>query len=101
VRGEPYHIGGRELIPVVRIVALGKARATIGTNHTGGWAGGAVWMKPLAVLEQTPQGERRIAITDKTAAAIRSLLAIVVILAFVPTALRWLRYRLHSAKASA
>ena len=70
VRGEPYEVGGRRLIPVARIASFGKARATIGTNQVSGWGGGFVQVAPLAVVEETPEGERRIAISDRTPQAV-------------------------------
>ena len=90
VRGDPYYIDGRELIPVVRVVSFGKARATIGTSQIGGRGGGFVWIKPLAVLEVTPAGERRIAIQDGTTAAVRGMLAAMISMTLLFTAIRWL-----------
>jgi hypothetical protein len=90
VRGEPYFAGGRKLVPVVRIVAFGKAKATVGTHRMGGWGSGFVWIKPLAVLEETPEGERRIAVTDGTATAMRSSLGMAATITFSLVALRWL-----------
>jgi uncharacterized spore protein YtfJ len=98
VRGEPYYIGGRKLIPLARIVSLGNARATIGSRGIGGWAGGAAWIKPLAVLEETPAGERRIPIADRTAATIRRQLAMAAIVVFFFVALRRLASRLRAAR---
>ena len=90
VRGEPYSVGGRKLIPVVRIVSFGKARATVGTQRIGGRGSGFVWIRPLAVLEETPKGERRIAVTDGTAAAVRGLLGVAVAITLSLAAIRWL-----------
>jgi uncharacterized spore protein YtfJ len=92
VRGDPYYVDGRELIPVVRVVSFGKATATIGTRQVGGRGGGFVWVKPLAVLEVTPTGERRIAIQRGTAAAARGMLAAAISIALVFTAIRWVVY---------
>ena len=99
VRGEPYYVGGRKLIPVARIVSWGNARATIGAHRTGGWAGGAAWITPLAVLEETPAGERRIPITDQTAAAIRSQLVVAAVVLLFFAALRRLVSQLRAARA--
>lgn len=90
VRGEPYHVGGRKLIPVVRIVSFGKASVTIGTRQIGGRGSGFVWIRPLAVMEETSQGERRIAVTDGTAEAVRRLLAGMVAITVALAAVRWL-----------
>ena len=90
VRGDPYYVDGRELIPVARVVSFGKARGTVGTGQIGGRGGGFVWIKPLAVLEVTPTGERRIAIQDGTAAAMRGMFAAMVSMTLLFTAIRWL-----------
>ena len=90
VRGEPYSVGGRELVPVVRVVSFGKATGTVGARQVGGRGGGFVWIKPLAVIEVTPTGERRIPIQDGTAAATRGMLAAAVSMTLLFTAIRWL-----------
>jgi hypothetical protein len=90
VRGEPYSVKGRKLIPVVRIVSFGKASATIGTRLIGGRGSGFVWVRPLAVVEETPEGERRIPVTDGTAKAVRRLLGGVVAITVALAAVRWL-----------
>jgi uncharacterized spore protein YtfJ len=90
VQGQPYYVDGRKLVPVVRIVAFGKARATVGTHRIGGIGSGFVWMKPLAVLEETPEGERRIAVTDGTATALRGLLGVAATITLALVAIRWL-----------
>lgn len=99
VRGEAYYVGGRELIPVVRVVSFGKAKATIGSDRIGGRGVGFVWIRPLAVLEVTPEGERRIAITDATASAVRGLLGVALAITLVSAAVRWLARRLNTNKS--
>jgi hypothetical protein len=90
VRGEPYVVGERKLTPVVRVVSWGKARATIGTGMVTGWGTGFVQITPLAVLEETDEGEVATAITDTTGTAVRGLvLAAAVVTLFFAT-LRWL-----------
>ena len=90
VRGDPYHVGERELIPVARVVSFGRARGMVGTRRVSGWGGGFVWVKPLAVIEVTPDGERRIPIQDGTAAAVRGILATTISMTLLFTVIRWL-----------
>jgi hypothetical protein len=78
VQGEPYHVEERMLVPVARITSYGRGRATIGTRNIGGWGLGLAQVKPLAVIEQTAEGERRIAIVDATTRTLRLLLAMAV-----------------------
>lgn len=104
VRGEPYEVGGRRLIPEARLTSFGKARATIGTRQVSGWCGGFAQVTPLAVVEETPDGERRIAIDDRTSRAVRDLFlrAVAVVLFF--GLIRWLARRkgavVHGSEAT-
>ena len=93
VRGEPYTVGGRELIPVARVISFGKASAMVGTRQVSGRGGGFVWVKPLAVLEVTPTGERRIDLQGGSAAAIGGMFAAAMAIALVFSAIRWLARR--------
>jgi hypothetical protein len=56
----------------------------------GGLGSGFVWIKPLAVVEETPEGERRTAVTDGTATAMRGLLGVAVTITLSLVAVRWL-----------
>jgi uncharacterized spore protein YtfJ len=89
VRGDPISAGDRELIPIVRVVAFGKASATVGAKQVGGQGRGFAWIKPLAVLEVTEDGERRIELEDGTAAAMRGILAAAISIGLACTAIRW------------
>lgn len=90
VQGEPYQVGERRLTPVARIVSWGKASATVGTRQVAGQGGGLVRVTPLAIVEETSDGQRLIPITDATAAAVRKMLgATVATLLFFAT-IRWL-----------
>ena len=95
VRGEPYYVGGRKLIPVVRLVSFGKAKALIGSRRSSGRAVGFVSIKPVAVLEVTPEGERRIPISDATASAVYALLGLALAIMLFFAAVRWLGRRLR------
>jgi uncharacterized spore protein YtfJ len=97
VRGEPYHVGGRTLIPVARLVTYGRASATIASDRVGSWGGGFVQVIPVAVVEETAEGERPIAVTDATSAALRGLLGTAVAATLFFAAVRWLVRRLHRA----
>jgi uncharacterized spore protein YtfJ len=90
VRGDPYQVGGRTLVPVARIVSFGKARATVGANRIGGWGGGFAWVRPLALLEQIPEGERRVPIRDSAAPALRVMFGAAVAATLFFALLRWL-----------
>lgn len=93
VRGEPYFVGERKLTPVARIVSFGKARATVGTGQVGGWGLGYTRVTPAAVLEETADGERYIAVTDSTAAALRAMLGGALVTTLFFTILRWVANR--------
>jgi hypothetical protein len=95
VRGEPFYVGDRKLIPEVRVVSFGKAKGTIGLNQTSGWGTGFAHITPLGIVEETAEGERRIATPDTTATAVRSLLAGALAVTLVFVAIRWLARRLR------
>jgi hypothetical protein len=75
VRGEPYFVAGRTLVPEVRVVSFARARATIGNEQLGGWGGGLLQATPRAIIEQTEDGERRIALTDSTSRSVLAMAA--------------------------
>jgi len=93
VHGEPYEVGGRRLTPVARITSFGKARATIGTRQVSGLYGGFVQVTPLAVVEETPDGEHRIAVADRTSRAVRDLTMRAMAAVLVLGSIRWLAGR--------
>lgn len=90
IRGEPVEVRGRTLVPVARVVSLGRARASIGTHRLEGHSWGATYVKPLAVLERTPRGERRIAVRDGTARALLAMYLAAVGITLFFAAIRWL-----------
>jgi hypothetical protein len=90
VRGEPYRIGDRTLIPVARVVSFGRARGTVRAEGVSGWGAGFVRVTPAMLIEQTPEGERRIALYDATFRQALSLLATGLALLLAFAAIRWL-----------
>ncbi len=73
VRGEPIVVGDKEITPVARVISYVKKGGTIGRGVSGS-GGGLVVIKPLAVLETTSRGTRRIPIPDVTAIAMSGIL---------------------------
>jgi uncharacterized spore protein YtfJ len=90
VQGEPYYVGGRKLIPVARVISFGKASATIGTERIGGWGVGFAQVTPLAVVEETDEGERRMPLVSTTSRALQSMFAGAVAITLFFTTIRWL-----------
>ena len=97
VRGQPYDVGGRELVPVVRIVSFGRARGTIGVNGVTGRGAGFALFLPVAIEEKTAEGERRIATKDTTANVLVSLFGTAVVMTAFFAAARWLARRQRGA----
>jgi hypothetical protein len=89
VRGEPYQVGGRKLTPVTRIVSFGKASATIRSERFGGWGSGLVLAKPLALIEESDEGEREIAIHDETFAILQRLSLVALTMTLFFATVRW------------
>jgi hypothetical protein len=71
-------------------VSFGRARATIGSRQIGGWATGFAHVTPLAMIEETGEGERRLTTTDATATALWALLGAAAALMLIFPTLRWL-----------
>jgi uncharacterized spore protein YtfJ len=88
VRGEPYVVGGRKLTPVARVIYLGRARGIIRTDSVGGWGAGFAWVRPLAVVGETADGERILAITDNPRSTLVRLVLAVVAITLVFSAIR-------------
>ena len=93
VRGTPYDVAGRRLVPVARIVSFGKGRATIGRDRVQGWAGGFAQVVPLAVIAETEHGPQYVAFTDATETALRRILVSAIVLTLLSVALRRLIHR--------
>lgn len=90
VRGEAYHVGGRKLTPVARVVTFGKARATVGTGGISGFGAGLVHITPMAMLEETAGGERRIPLRASDSTAVWGMVGAVTAITLVCTVVRWL-----------
>jgi uncharacterized spore protein YtfJ len=88
VRGKPWDVAGRRLVPVARIITFGQGRGTIRRDRVEGWAGGFVQVVPLGVVEETDQGQRYVAISDATEASLRRILASAVIMTLLFMVLR-------------
>lgn len=93
VHGEPIQVGDWTLIPVVRVLSFGQARATIGSSSYGGWGGGFVRVRPVAVIAETEQGRQRIPIVDATSLAVRRLIWLAVGITAMFAAIRGLPRR--------
>jgi uncharacterized spore protein YtfJ len=92
VRGEPYEVRGRRLVPLARVVSLGRARGTIGTHRLGGWGWGLSNVKPLAMMVETPGGGRlmTVVVRDGTARALLGMYLAAVATTLLLAAVRWL-----------
>jgi uncharacterized spore protein YtfJ len=95
VRGESFRAGGRLLIPEARVAALGKARGSLGPKGISGWGVGFVRVTPLAVLEDTETGVRRIKIVDPTATALAGLFVAAVAMTLFFRSVRWFAQRMR------
>jgi hypothetical protein len=120
MRGEPTWVGGRKLTPVARVVSFGRARATIGraratigharatigharatigSGRVSGWGGGFFRVTPLALIEDAPDGKRRIAVSNATNTALAGLLGAAVVVTVLCTAIRRLVRRSHESRS--
>jgi hypothetical protein len=93
VRGESYEVGGWVLTPEARILSFARGRGTVGRRGIGGWMFGFTRVSPLAVVEDTEEGARRIKVVDATADALTALLAVALATTLLFTAVRWFAQR--------
>lgn len=83
VEGEPIRVGGRQLVPLVRVRGRVHRRALVGSDRLGGRGWGFVHMKPVAIVERDDVGERRVPIQDRTIQALGRLLLVALVIPFV------------------
>lgn len=76
VEGEGVRVGGREVVPVVRVTSYVRRRALVGAHQLAGQGWGFVHLQPVAVVERSEAGERRFPICDKTAQVVSGLLLV-------------------------
>jgi uncharacterized spore protein YtfJ len=100
VRGEPYLVAGRRLVPVARVVSFGKARGTLGSRHISGWGAGYVRVTPVAVVEETGEGARTIPIRNLTYEAYRGMALRAGVQILLLAVIRWLARRWRAARAA-
>jgi hypothetical protein len=90
VEGTPLTVGGKKLTPVVRAVSWNRRGAVVRQEGVSGFGAAAVWLQPVAVLDETLDGRRRIPIHDETARAVLSLLIIALAVPVILNLLVWL-----------
>lgn len=76
VEGTPVIIGEKKLMPVVQAISWNQRQAAVRQDSVNGFGVSATWLQPVAVLEETAEGHRRIPIRDETNRAALRLLAI-------------------------
>ena len=91
MRGTPIDVDGRIFVPEARVTRLVAREATLGARSARVSGVEVTRVRPMALLERTPHGERRHRIED---AAGRRLLALIVAAAAIPVILNALADRL-------
>ena len=81
VRGDPIQVGGRELVPLVRVTSRVRRRAFVGSDGVGGGGWGFVCMRPVAILDRSRAGEHRLPVRGET---VRSIVWLVLVFFVVP-----------------
>ena len=98
VRGDSFHAGGRVLVPEARFMSFGKARGTIRPQGISGWGGGFVRVTPLAVVEETETGARRIKIHDATATVLAGLFLVAVAMTVLFSSVCWFARKMRRGR---
>jgi len=86
-QGEPIRVGQQELIPFVRVANRVRRSAFLGDDKVAGSGLAFVDLRPVALLRQGENGEQYILIRDETAATVRQLLVMAVLIACAGVAL--------------
>ena len=72
--GKPVRVKDRVLVPIVRIETDVRRRAFVGVEGVAGAGSGFVHLRPIAILERSGAGERRISVRDRTSQWLGGLL---------------------------
>ncbi len=92
IEGEPIQVAGRTLVPVVRVRHVVRRMAVVGQDRVAGYGWSGTHLKPIAIIERSPEGERRIPIADQ-AERTRFLSLVIALLAPLITLLTALAVR--------
>ncbi len=95
VRGAPFEVNGREFVPEARVTTLAAQEARLGTRATSAASMRFMRVRPTALIERTPRGERRHQIGDPTG---RILLGLAVAACAVALVLNALAKRLTATR---
>ncbi len=85
IKGAPICVGGRELTPLVRVTSRVRRQALVGSDRLTGQGWGFVRIQPVALLERSEAGERRIPIQDETAQTLDRLFLAALIIPLLAT----------------
>jgi hypothetical protein len=93
VEGDPIHVAGRELVPLIRMTSRVRRRAVLGDGGVEAHGWGFIQLRPVALLDRSDDAGRRLAICDQTTRWIRWLLLIALIVPCVAAILMYLTRR--------
>jgi hypothetical protein len=62
IMGDAIQVGGRELVPLVRVTSRVRRRAFVGSQGVSGGGWGFVYMRPVAIVDRSAAGEHRLSI---------------------------------------
>ena len=95
VRGTPFEVSGRVLVPEARVTLLTSREVTLGSRTTKAFGLQLARIQPTAMVEPTAHGERRHRIQDKTR---RSMLEMAIAAVLFPLILNTLANRLGKGR---
>jgi hypothetical protein len=94
VEGDPIHVEGRELVPLIRMTSRVRRTAVLSNECVDARGGGFVQLRPVALLDRSDDGGQRLAIRDQTAWCIRWLLLTAIVVPCIAITLMYLSRRL-------
>ncbi|MGD2144831.1 MAG: hypothetical protein PVF54_10170 [Anaerolineae bacterium] len=93
VEGDPIHVAGRELVPLVRETSRVRRRAFVGGEGVGVQGRGFVHLRPVAILDRSEAGERRLRSRGGTARTVRAAILVALVVPWVAAVLIYLLSR--------
>ena len=64
IQGQPLRVGDREIVPEAEVWSLHAKQLKLQNDNASGGGAWWSWSRPTALIERTPDGERRVRIID-------------------------------------
>jgi uncharacterized spore protein YtfJ len=90
VKGKPIRAYGRTLTPVARVTSIGHQEGIVRAKRVEGAAGGVVYVRPIAVIQQGDGETQVLHIEDVTGRIVGLMATVATVVALLSLVLVWL-----------